>query len=130
MEKTIKTFKTHEPKLWQKFAQLYWLFPKSAKLDTFTYDGETITIKTLNRKELSAPLSELKIRFNIDNAERKSYTISHNKKKINFVAMPFMLEDEEWEEIDNILSQSPDYGEPKYAKWVRISREIVDFLKE
>ena len=129
MEKTIKTFKTHEPKLWQKLAQVYWIVSKSIKLDTFTYDGETITIKTLNKKELSAPLSELKIRFNIDNAERKNYTISHNKKKIRFMAMPFMLEDEEWEEIDNILSQSPDYGEPKSAKWVKIFREIAEFLK-
>jgi predicted RNA-binding Zn-ribbon protein involved in translation (DUF1610 family) len=101
---TRKVFKTKELSFWNKLLQMSWMNPKSWILDEFIVDGEQITIRTKNGKELSAPIDELQAKYQSDKYDRRELTVKHNDRKIHFKEIPDMLEDEEWEEIIAILN--------------------------
>ena len=124
-----KTFTTHELKTWQKWAQLYFLINKRYKLAEFVIDGDRIMVKTQRGDELQAPLHELNARFSVDKNNRKMYTLRYGEKKIDFLAIPWMLTDEEWEEIDMILSRAQVSGEKSSSKALRFLDKLLDWFK-
>ena len=60
--KVSKSYKTHEPTFMKKLLQVYWVNPKSWRLDEFVINDDILTIKTQAGKEITAPITELKIR--------------------------------------------------------------------
>lgn len=131
MENTniIKTFKTHEPTGFQKLMQLYWLVPKRKRLDTLTFDGRTITVKTKTGESLTAPISELYVRFSEDDYDRRQAQIKHNMEKISIMEIPHTMTDEEWDEVFDIFNLSADAKTDSLYKTVGFLRNILDFFK-
>jgi hypothetical protein len=110
INKVSKTYRTHEPTFIQKLLQVYWVNPKSWRLDEFVINDDILTFKTQAGKEITAPITELKIRVQTDKYDRKEVYVKHDKEKLHFKEIDGMLEDEEWEEIFTILDTVPDTG--------------------
>lgn len=111
-----KSFKTRELNFWQKLAQVYWVIPKSWQLDEFTINGDILTIRTKAGKNLSAPISELRIRIQKDKYDRHEVFVYHGEEKLTFKEIGYMLSDEEWQEILAILEAVPDNDVTKLGK--------------
>ena len=93
-------FVTHEPTVFQKILQLYWLQPKAWRLKEFKVSNGNIYISVMNGKELKAPIKDC--RFYYDDADkynRMGITVRYGDKKIKFFEIPFMLNDDEWAQI-------------------------------
>ena len=105
-----KTYKTHEPSFLQKLFQVYWVNPKSWRLDEFSIDNDTLCFKTQSGKEIKGKLEELKIRVQTDKYDRREVIIKKGKEKLHFKEIDGMLEDGEWDELFEILKSVPDTG--------------------
>ena len=90
-------FVTHEPTIFQKILQVYWLQPKAWRLKEFIVNNGNICVSVMNGKELKAPIKDCCFYYDdADKYNRMVITIKCGDKKIKFVEIPFMLEDEEW----------------------------------
>lgn len=126
---TIKTFKTHEPSGFQKLMQVYWLIPKRSRLDTLTFDGQIISIKTQFGNEITAPVSELHVRFFKDKYDRWQIVIKHANSKLTIMEIPYTMTDEEWDEVLDILKLAPGAKESTWSKGLSFLQNILDFFK-
>lgn len=122
--KVSKSYKTHEPTFMKKLLQVYWVNPKSWRLDEFVINDEILTFKTQDGKELTAPITELSIKVQTDKYDRKEVFVKHDKQKLHFKEIDGMLKDEEWEEIFNILDSIPDTGMTALG-WITTTAKIV-----
>ena len=128
--KTVpKSYKTSELSFFQKLAQVYWFNPKSWLLDEFIIDGDTITIRTKAGKELKGKLRELRIRVQADKYERREVFIQKDKEKSHFKEIPWMLTDEEWDEIFEVLNSAPDSGATKLSWFVTALKWIIKIFE-
>ena len=124
-----KYYKTRELKIWQKILQVYWFNPKSWLLDEFIFDNNQITFKVRNGNVISASILDLKVRYQKDNYERIEVYITNGNEKLHFKEIPWMLTDEEWEDVFNILDTVPDISSTKMSKVVGVFRSILSFFK-
>ncbi len=92
-------FVTHEPTLFQKILQMYWLLPKSIILKEFNVKDGIIYISVIKGQEFTAKLSQCTFKYEEDKSGRTLIKIVCDKQKIKFMEVPFMLKDEEWEQI-------------------------------
>lgn len=128
-----KSFKTRELNFWQKLAQVYWVIPKSWQLDEFTINGDILTIRTKAGKNLSAPISELRIRIQKDKYDRHEVFVYLGEEKLTFKEIGYMLSDEEWQEILAILEAVPDNDVTKLGKVtdkIQKSTKLAKILKD
>ena len=119
-----KTYKTHEPTFFQKLLQVYWVNPKSWRLEEFTIDNDTLTFRTQSGKEITGKLEELKIRTQTDKYGRTEVFVKKGDEKLHFKEISWMLEDTEWEEIFEILNSVPDTGKTTLS-WITKVAEIA-----
>ena len=132
MEQTTsvkKTYKTQEPNFWQKLMQVYWFNPKSWLLDEFSIDNEILSFKTKAGKTITAPITDLRIRVQVDNYDRHEVYVTHGKEKLHFKEIGYMLSDEEWEEIFDILSLVPDTGITAMGWITAVARKVINELE-
>lgn len=124
INKVSKTYRTHEPTFIQKLLQVYWVNPKSWRLDEFVINDDILTLKTQDGKEITASITELSIRVQTDKYDRKEVYVKHDKQKLHFKEIDGMLEDEEWEEIFTILDSVPDTGMTTLG-WITTAAKIL-----
>lgn len=93
-------FVTHEPTIFQKILQVYWLLPKMRLLKEFKVTKGNICVSVLNGNEIKAPIKDCCFYYDdTDRYNRMGITIRYGDKKIKFFEIPFMLKDEEWAQI-------------------------------
>ncbi len=92
-------FVTHEPNFFQKILQVYWLIPKSTILKEFKVKDGIIYISVVKGQKFTAQLNQCTFKYEEDNSGRTLIKIFCDKQKIKFLEVPFMLKDEEWEQI-------------------------------
>lgn len=125
-----KTFKTHEPSEYEKALQMYWMNPKSWLLDEFKLENGVLTVSTLKGNQLSASVTELKIRIQTDNYNRKEVYLRYGDEKLHFKEMPGMLSEEEWEELFKVIDSFPNMGRTAADKAVGVVGKILNVVKE
>lgn len=109
-------YTTHEPTTFQKVLQVYWFNPKSWLLKRFQVEGETIHIETMNGAVFTAPLEKCVFRYQRDDYERHEIWVKTESEKIHFKEIPFMLEDEEWDDIVDFCINATDSKETILSK--------------
>lgn len=127
-----RKFVTHEPSLIQKIMQMYWFNPKSWLLKSLTIDEDQIEIVTMNEKVFSNKFSQTKFKFQSDSYDRYEFYVSDindKARKIHFKEIPFMLSDDEWEEIKTIFASSDNYKESLLGKVTRAASIATDVGK-
>jgi len=75
---------------------------KNWQLSEFTFKDVQIIVSLQNDKSLAAPLSELKVRTLTQNNGRVA-SFTYNENKIHFQEICYMLQNEEWDKILEIL---------------------------
>ena len=95
--------KTEELTFFKKLAQMYWLHPKSTRLDEFILENEVLTIKTKSGKIIQSDLSKIISKYTEDKGNYVFYIQDENGNKLKFNEVPFTLSDEDWELIKSIL---------------------------
>ncbi len=123
-----KVYKTKELNVLQKLMQMYWMIPKSWLLDEFVYEEGIVTIKLKNGKVLSAPLAEIQMKKQKDSYDRQEMYLSHHGNKIHFKEIPYMLTDEEWEELLNILECAGQVKQTVLGTIVKVANEIKEII--
>lgn len=129
METQNVTFKARELTVWQKIAQFTVNIPKGRMLEEFTFDGQNVTVKTQKGKTFTAPLAETKVRIQEDQYERKEFFLSHGADKVAIKEIGYMLADEEWDKLKEILESAPDTGETNMSKATGILEKIKSILE-
>lgn len=124
------TYKTHEPTFMKKLLQVYWVNPKSWRLDEFAVNDDILTFKTQAGKEITAPITELKIRVQTDKYDRKEVFVNHGKDKLHFKEIDGMLDEGQWEEIFDILESVPDTGMTTLGWITNVARRAMQSLDE
>ena len=119
-------FKTRDPKWWQKLLQMYWFNPKSWLLDELKIKDNVITVSVKNSHTLSCPLDQLKVRLQEDKYDRKEIYLSFGEEKIHFKEIPYMLSDNEWEDLIEKLQSLDDVGETKINKINRLLKKSIE----
>lgn len=109
-------YTTHEPTVFQKILQVYWANPKSWLLKRFQVEGVNIHIETMNGATFTAPLEKCVFRYQKDGYGRLEIWVKTESEKIHFKEIPFMLEDEEWEDIVDFCINATDSKETLLSK--------------
>lgn len=102
------TYETKELSFFQKLLQVYWANPKSWLLNRFTVKDGNIEVVLKNGNSFKCPLSELKVRKQVDQYDRKEVYLSYQNKKVHFKEIPGMLTEEEWKQIFKVLDAVKD----------------------
>lgn len=124
------TYETKELSFFQKLLQVYWANPKSWLLDRLTVKDGDIEVVLKNGKTFKSPLSELKVRKQVDKYDRKEVYLSYQKEKIHFKEIPWMLEDEEWEQIFKILDAVKDSDITALGKITQVFKKVTKTLED
>ena len=119
-------FKTQDLKWWQKLLQMYWFNPKSWLLDELVMKKDIVEVKLKNGDRFSCPYTGLKVRFQEDKYGRKEIFLSNTERTIHFKEIPYMLSDDEWEELFAKLESVDDMRETSLNKVSRIIRKIIE----
>lgn len=104
----------------KKLAQMYWLIPKSRRLDEFVLENGVLTIKTKSGNIIQSCLSKVISKYTKDKNDNSLFYIEdENGKKLRFKEIPFTLSDEDWELIQSILPLEESKMEKvnKVLKW-------------
>ena len=125
----IRTFKTHDPTWFQKIMVVYGFTPKGWRLDEFSTDGKNLTISTRAGNRLTAPIDELSYSYQVNQYDWHEVYIAHGEERIHFREVPYMLSEEEWEEIFSILDTIPNAHEKSISKVIRVLESIRGILK-
>ncbi len=125
-----KVYKTRELNWWQKCHQVYWFIPKSSLLDEFIYKDGIVSIKNKKGKVFSAPLSEIRMRWQKDQYSRKQISVSHDSNKIYIMEVSYMLTDEEWEEIFTIMDRAGDAKQMTVGKIADAMQKVTGAAKD
>lgn len=124
------TYETKELSFFQKLLQVYWANPKSWLLDRLTVKDGDIEVVLKNGKTFKSPLSELKVRKQVDKYDRKEVYLSYQKEKIHFKEIPWMLEDEEWKQIFKILDAVKDSDITALGKITQVFKKVTKTLED
>ncbi len=119
-----KTYKTKELALWQKILQVYWVNPKSWLLDEFTITDDIVTVRVKSGKVISAPIDQIKVKVQRDSYARREVYLSHNTEKLHFKEIPWMLTEEQWDQVIEIFNVSANSNLAKTA-WALSIAEIL-----
>ncbi len=118
-------FIPNELSLFEKFLVVYWAVSKSWKLESFKYSKGILTVELANSDSISGPLKAMDVRWGEDN-RGKQYTITYKDQKLHFTSMAFALEEEEWQQIDDIMMKAGYVEKSKIQK----AAEIMNFVKK
>lgn len=124
------TYETKELSFFQKLLQVYWANPKSWLLDRLTIKDGIIEVVLKNGKTFKSPLSELKVRKQVDQYDRKEIYLSYQKEKIHFKEIPGMLEDEEWKQIFEVLDAVKDSDISMLGKITQAVKKVTKTLED
>lgn len=119
-------FNTHEPTIWEKILQIYWVNPKRWLLDEFKLEDGVLTLSTLKGNRLVAPIEELKIRIQKDKFERREVIVKHKDEKLLFKEIPGMMSQEEWDKLFLVMASFPDTGRTAADKVVGVVGKILE----
>lgn len=127
------TYETKELSLFQKLLQVYWANPKSWLLNRLSVKDGNIEVVLKNGKVFKSPLSELKVRKQVDQYDRKEVYLSYKIEKIHFKEIPGMLTEEEWTQIFDILDAVKDSDISLLGKMTQIAmmgKKMLDNIAE
>ncbi|WP_300812859.1 hypothetical protein [uncultured Bacteroides sp.] len=127
------TYETKELSLFQKLLQVYWANPKSWLLNRLSVKDGNIEVVLKNGKVFKSPLSELKVRKQVDQYDRKEVYLSYKNEKIHFKEIPGMLTEEEWTQIFDILDAVKDSDISLLGKMTQIAmmgKKMLDNIAE
>lgn len=124
------TYETKELSFFQKLLQVYWANPKSWLLDRLTIKDGIIEVVLKNGKTFKSPLSELKVRKQVDQYDRKEIYLSYQKEKIHFKEISGMLEDEEWKQIFEVLDAVKDSDISMLGKITQAVKKVTKTLED
>lgn len=130
MEELKLTFKTRNPAWWQKLMEMYWVNPKSWRLDEFILDNNQLTIKVQNGKMISGPIAEMKLRYQIDKFDRMEYFFTFGSQKLHFKEINYMLTTEEWQQIREILNRIKDRKKTKLGNFTDVLQSVTKVGKD
>lgn len=116
-------YETKELSFFQKLLQVYWANPKSWLLERLTVKDGSIEVVLKNGKIFKSPLSELKVRKQVDQYDRKEIYLSYQNEKIHFKQIPGMLTEEEWEQIFEVLDAVKDSDISTLGKITNVLRK-------
>lgn len=122
----VKYYKTKDLNWWQKLFQAYWVMPNSWLLDEFIFDGKKVIIKIRNGKEISANIEDLEANYSVDKYYRREFKIKTKSEKIRFKEIPYMLKEEQWDEICEILNAE----ETVFSKLTHTISDSVDDISD
>lgn len=122
----VKCYKTKNLNWWQKLFQAYWVIPNSWLLDEFIFDGKNVVIKIRNGKEISANIEDLEANYSEDKYYRREFKIKTKSEKIRFKEIPYMLKEEQWDEICEILNAE----ETVFSKLIHTISDSVDDISD
>lgn len=130
MENVI--YKAHEPSsFWKKLISRYYLTLKRWRLVELSVTDNVLHVSTQNGNSLTAPIEDIKVRFEKDDADVFNFQIKCGKDSIRFFLLPYILEDNETEELIAFLQSIPDSGESvesKAGKVLGVIKEILEFF--
>ena len=119
-------FKTKPLTKWKALLNVSFLMPGSWMLDEFILENEILTIKCKNGNILESPLKDVIAKYQTDKYDRREFIVKTNDgQKLHFKEMSYMLEDEEWDKIAEILKPSST----GLHKVLSILSPIIDFFK-
>lgn len=110
-------YKTKELTFFQKLMQVYWFNPKKWLLDEFSLTSNRLKVITKNGTCFEAPLDKISGTYSLDKYNRHEIKLKDDQgNKICFKEIPYMLEDEEWENILEILP----LNQSKFNKIIKV----------
>lgn len=124
------TYETKELSFFQKLLQVYWANPKSWLLDRLTVKEGNIEVVLKNGKTFKSPLSELKVRKQVDQYDRREVYLSYQKEKAHFKEIPGMLEDEEWGQVFKVLDAVKDSDISMLGKITQAVKKVTKALED
>lgn len=129
METQTVKFKAKELTVWQKIAQFTINIPKARMIEEFAFDGQNVTVKTKKGKTFTAPLTDTKVRIQEDQYNRKEFFLYHGEDKVIIKEVGWMLTDEEWDKVKEILESAPNTGETNMSKATKVLEKVKDTLE-
>lgn len=94
------------------YQRFYTKFRNKRVLSTFAYENRTVYVMTAKGDEFEAPLEIIRFSYKTEKASNREKILTFILKNINtkecisFTKVPYLLENEEWEDIFNILARS------------------------
>ncbi|MGB0931271.1 MAG: hypothetical protein ACPGVB_10870 [Chitinophagales bacterium] len=120
-------FKTRELTFLEKLLQAYWMNPKSWLLEEFILKNGKLTITRKDGNQFSADLNETSAFYLVDKFDRREITIEcSDGAKTRFKEIPWMLEDEDWNKIVEVL----DAEELAMSEALRGVNDIIEDVKK
>ncbi len=129
-QSTTFDFVTHKPKWWQQLSQMYFILPKSRRLNEIRYDGTNLYVSTLSGKELSAPLSECTIHHEYDGYKRIIVIIKSGDTKLRFQEIGYTLSDVEWAVIKHFVLYTCRSTMTTATKVVSAATKVLELFKD